>query len=260
MRTQHPTVRLADLTDDFTADPYSAFAALRSRGSVHHVRFPTGDESWLVVGHEEVRAAFVDPRLRNDVRHSADFEDDGLYAVGRNMLQVDPPDHTRLRTLVAREFTARRVQALRPRVQEAAGALLDAVVADGRADIVAAYAYPLPLTVICELLGVPDVDRAAFRAWSTKVVALDDAEQSTRAAQEMAAYLAGLAEEKRRLRDAAESDLLHALVRTHDGDGADRFTPEELLGMAFLLLVAGHETTVNLIANAVHLLLGHPGQ
>ncbi|MEV2253200.1 cytochrome P450 [Streptomyces sp. NPDC050147] len=260
MRTQQPTVRLADLTEDFTADPYSAFAALRSRGPVHHVRFPTGGESWLVVGYEEARAAFADPRLRNDVRHSADFEDDGLYAVGRNMLQTDPPDHTRLRTLVAREFTARRVQALRPRVQEAADALLDAVAAEGRADLVAAYAYPLPLTIICELLGVPDADRAAFRAWSTKVVALDEPEQSARASQEMAAYLAGLAEQKRRLPDAAESDLLHALVRTHDGDGADRLTPEELLGMAFLLLVAGHETTVNLIANAVHLLLGHPDQ
>lgn len=260
MHAQHPTVRLADLTDDFTADPYSAFTALRSRGPVHHARYPSGDESWLVVGYEEVRAAFVDPRLRNDVRHSADFEDDGLYAVGRNMLQVDPPDHTRLRTLVAREFTARRVQALRPRIQEAAGALLNAVAADGRADLVAAYAYPLPLTIICELLGVPGVDRAAFRAWSTKVVALDDAEQSARAAQEMAAYLAELADEKRRLRDAAEGDLLHALVRTHDGDGTDRLTPEELLGMAFLLLVAGHETTVNLIANSVHLLLGHPTQ
>ncbi|GAA1936720.1 cytochrome P450 [Streptomyces durmitorensis] len=260
MRTQHPTVRLADLTDDFTADPYSAFSALRPRGPVHHVRFPTGDESWLVVGHEEVRAAFVDPRLRNDVRNSADFEDDGLYAVGLNMLQVDPPDHTRLRTLVAREFTARRVQALRPRIEEAAGGLLDAVTPGGRADLVAAYAYPLPLTIICELLGVPDADRAAFREWSTKVVSLDDPEQSARASQEMAVYLAGLAEEKRQLRDAAESDLLHALVRSHDGDGADRLTPEELLGMAFLLLVAGHETTVNLIANAVHLLLGHPGQ
>lgn len=260
MRTQHPTVPLADLTDDFAVDPYSAFSALRSRGAVHHVRYPTGDEAWLVVGHEEVRAAFADPRLRNDVRHSADFEDDGLYSVGRNMLQVDPPDHTRLRTVVAREFTARRVQALRPRVQEAAGALLDAVAADGRADLVAAYAYPLPLTIICELLGVPEADRADFRSWSTKVVALDDPESSTRAMREMATYLAGLAEEKRRTQDAAESDLLHALVRTHDGDGADRLTPEELLGMAFLLLVAGHETTVNLIANAVHLLLSHPGQ
>ncbi|MFH8484494.1 cytochrome P450 [Streptomyces longisporoflavus] len=257
---QHATVQLADLTDDFTADPYSAFAALRSRGAVHHARFPTGDESWLVIGHEEVRAAFADPRLRNDVRHSADFEDDGLYAVGSNMLQVDPPDHTRLRTLVAREFTTRRVQALRPRIQEAADALLDAVAADGRADLVAAYAYPLPLTIICELLGVPEADRTAFREWSTKVVSLDDAEQSARASQEMAVYLAGLAEEKRRLPDAAESDLLHALVRTHDGGDGDRLAPEELLGMAFLLLVAGHETTVNLIASAVHLLLGHPEQ
>ena len=260
MHTQHPTVQLASLTDDFTADPYSVFTALRSRGPVHHVRFPTGDESWLVVGHEEVRTAFVDPRLRNDVRHSADFEDDGLYSVGSNMLQVDPPDHTRLRTLVAREFTARRVQALRPRVQEAADALLDAVACDSRADLVAAYAYPLPLTIICELLGVPEADRTAFRAWSTKVVALDEPEESARASQEMAAYLAGLAEEKRRLPDAAESDLLHALVRANDGDGGDRLAPEELLGMAFLLLVAGHETTVNLIASAVHLLLSHPEQ
>ncbi|QKW25113.1 cytochrome P450 [Streptomyces seoulensis] len=277
---QHPTVRLADLTHDFTADPHSAFTALRSRGPVHHVRFPTGDESWAVVGHEEVRAAFVDPRLRNDVRHSAEFEDDGLYAVGRNMLQVDPPDHTRLRTLVAREFTARRVQALRPRVQEAAGALLDAVAADGRADLVAAYAHPLPLTIICELLGVPEADRPVFRAWSVKVVALDEPEESGRASREMAAYLMGLAEEKRRQREAPESDLLHALVRSHDGDRADghdgtdgkdgrngnagdradRLSSEELLGMAFLLLVAGHETTVNLISGAVHLLLGHPEQ
>ncbi|MEU6389603.1 cytochrome P450 [Streptomyces sp. NPDC046939] len=263
---QHPTVRLADLTDDFAAAPYPAFTALRARGPVHHVRFPTGEESWLVVGHAEVRAAFADPRLRNDVRHSADFEDDGLYAVGRNMLQVDPPDHTRLRVLVAREFTARRVRALRPRVQEAADALLDAMAADGRADLVAAYAYPLPLTIICDLLGVPDADRTAFRAWSMSVVALDDAERSAEASREMAAYLAGLAEEKRRQRDAAESDLLHALVRAHDGDGDggsdrdDRLTPEELLGMAFLLLVAGHETTVNLISNAVHLLLSHPAQ
>ncbi|CAM5721137.1 Cytochrome P450 OS=Streptomyces alboniger OX=132473 GN=CP975_14260 PE=3 SV=1 [Streptomyces alboniger] len=120
--------------------------------------------------------------------------------------------------------------------------------------------YPLPLTIICELLGVPEADRAAFRAWSTQVVALDDAQKSARAQQEMAAYLAGLAEEKRRLRDAEEGDLLHALVRANDTDGADRLTPQELLGMAFLLLVAGHETTVNLIANAVHLLLSHPEQ
>ncbi|CAM5365081.1 Cytochrome P450 OS=Streptomyces alboniger OX=132473 GN=CP975_14260 PE=3 SV=1 [Streptomyces alboniger] len=84
-----------------------------------------------------------------------------------------------------------------------------------RADLVAAYAYPLPLTIICELLGVPEADRAAFRAWSTQVVALDDAQKSARAQQEMAAYLAGLAEEKRRLRDAEEGDLLHALVRAN---------------------------------------------
>ncbi|MDI3387637.1 cytochrome P450 [Streptomyces sp. B-S-A8] len=253
------TEELAAWTGDFAADPYSAFRALRARGPVRHVRFPTGETAWMILGHEQARAALADPRMRHDVRHSAEYDSDGLYSVGRNMLQTDPPDHTRLRSLVAREFTARRIKALRSRVAQAADELLDAMGPSGRADLIDAFAFPLPLTVICELLGVPGVDHDAFRAWSTKVVALGEPEASGRASQEMAVYLAGLIEEKRRREEAAEGDLLHALVRAHDEDGG-RLSDEELTGMAFLLLVAGHETTVNLIANTVQLLLTHPGQ
>ncbi|MDQ8705167.1 cytochrome P450 [Streptomyces sp. LHD-70] len=266
-----PTEELAAWTEDFAVDPYSALRALRERGPVHYVRFPTGDTAWMILGHEEARAALADTRLRHDVRHSAEYDSDGLYSIGRNMLQTDPPDHTRLRSLVAREFTARRIKALRARIQEAADQLLDAMGPLGRADLIDTFAFPLPLTVICELLGVPGVDRDRFRAWTAKILTIGEPEASGLAAQEMTVYLAGLIEEKRRsaedaevgevgeAADAPESDLLHALVRAHDEDG-DRLTDEELLGMAFLLLVAGHETTVNLIANAVHLLLTHPDQ
>ncbi|NBE51839.1 cytochrome P450 family protein [Streptomyces boluensis] len=253
------TEELAAWTGDFGIDPYPAFRALRERGPVHHVRFPTGDTAWMILGHEEARAALADPRMRHDVRYSAEYDSDGLYSIGRNMLQTDPPDHTRLRSLVAREFTARRIKALRARIQVAVDELLDAMGPSGRGDLIDAFAFPLPLTVICELLGVPGVDHDTFRAWTAKILAIGEPETSGLAAQEMAVYLAGLIEEKRQVEQAAEGDLLHALVRAHEEDG-DHLTDEELIGMAFLLLVAGHETTVNLIANAAHLLLTHPEQ
>jgi cytochrome P450 len=127
----------------------------------------------------------------------------------------------------------------------------------GRADLVESFAYPLPLTVICELLGVPEFDRAAFREMSTETVAPTSAESEYDAFVRLAAYLGELIEDKRCSPPA--DDLLSALIRSADDDG-DRLSPDELRGMAFILLIAGHETTVNLISNAVHTLLAHPGQ
>ncbi|MFE4825933.1 cytochrome P450 [Streptomyces sp. NPDC056672] len=287
-------VELTSAAPDFFADPYPAYRALRAQAPVRRLRMPGGEAVWMVLGYDAVRAALADPRLRNDIRHSAEFESDGGYAIGRNMLQVDPPDHTRLRALVSRQFTARRIAALRPRIERISAGLLDAMVAAaspggpgepvgtagfdgpvGPVDLVGAYAFPLPITVICELLGVPVADRAAFHDWSGKIVAFDDAEAAAAAAASMTAYFTGLIEEKRSLapgagsgedtqgaadsQGTADADLLHALVRTHDESG-DHLSPDELLGMAFLLLVAGHETTVNLISSAVRLLLTHPDQ
>ncbi|MFV0127021.1 cytochrome P450 family protein [Streptomyces sp. HMX112] len=240
----------------FTADPYPYYAELREKGPAHQVRTPDGGEVWLIVGHAEARAALADPRLsKSPATAGLTMLDEQV--VGPNLLVLDPPDHTRLRRLVAREFTARRVESLRPRIQRITDDLIDAMAPAGRADLVDALAFPLPITVICELLGVPTADREAFRAWSTEIVAPTGAQAEGRAVHELAAYLDALIEDKRRTEGA--DDLIGALLRTRAEDG-DRLSAAELRAMAYLLLIAGHETTVNLLSNGVRALLGDPGQ
>ncbi|MDX2931418.1 cytochrome P450 family protein [Streptomyces ipomoeae] len=252
-------IDLGEYGPRFTEAPYPVYAELRALGPVHRVRLPEPDarhEVWLVVGYEEARAALADPRLSKDgSKIGVTFLDEEL--IGKYLLVSDPPDHTRLRRLIAREFTARRVEQLRPRVREITDSLLDAMLPLGRADLVESFAYPLPLTVICELLGVPELDRAAFRKLSTEAVAPTSAESEYDAFVQLAVYLRELIEDKRCSPPA--DDLLSALIRTTDEDG-DRLSPDELRGMAFVLLIAGHETTVNLITGAVHALLAHPDQ
>ncbi|MFJ3901737.1 cytochrome P450 [Streptomyces sp. NPDC090025] len=262
---------------DFTANPYPYYAALRASGPVHEILTPEGVPAWLIVGHEEARAALVDPRLVKDVTAVTGFVPLEFEVIGRNLLGVDPPDHTRLRKLVAGEFTVRRVEALRPRVQELTDELLDAMAAGkagepgnsgqsgepgrtagaGRADLVDAFAFPLPITVICELLGVPTADRDTFRAWSNEAVAPTGALSEREVFDGFGGYLDALIEDKRAA--GPQDDLLSALIATRAEDG-DRLALSELRALAFLLLVAGHETTVNLIATTVRLLLGHPEQ
>ncbi|MFD5803948.1 cytochrome P450 family protein [Streptomyces sp. NPDC127020] len=229
-------------------------AALRAAGAVHRVSVPGSGESWLVVTRDAARAALTDPRLRNDIRHSASWDSDGGHAIGRNMLQSDPPQHTRLRGLVAGHFAPGRIAALRPRVERVAGDLLDALPRRGTADLVARYALPLPVTVICELLGVPGADREVFHTWSDELVMPTSPDAAEAAAGALTGYLTDLTGAKR---DAPDGTLLGDLTAAADAGG---LTAEELLGMAFLILVAGHETTVNLISATVHSLLTHPGQ
>jgi cytochrome P450 len=251
-------IDLGEYGTRFTEDPHPVYAELRARGPVHRVRLPPPEEHemWLVVGYEEARAALADPRLAKDgSKIGITFLDEEL--IGKYLLIADPPQHTRLRRLIAREFTARRVERLRPRVQEIIDGLLDAMVPHGRADLVESFAHPLPLTVICELLGVPELDRKAFRALSTEAVAPTSSQSEYDAIVQLAAYLTELIEDKRCSPPA--DDLLGGLIRATDEDG-DRLSPEELRGMAFVLLIAGHETTVNLITNGMHALLTHPRQ
>ncbi|MCL6673410.1 cytochrome P450 family protein [Streptomyces panaciradicis] len=252
-------IDLGEFGDGFRTDPHPVYALLRERGPVHRVRLPGVDahyETWLVVGHEEARAALGDPRLAKDAgRIGLEFLDEGL--IGKHLLVTDPPQHTRLRSLVSRAFTARRVRELRPRIQQITDELLDAMLPRGRADLVDSFAYPLPITVICELLGVPEPDRGEFRRMSTEAVAPSSPEAEYDAFTRLAAYLTELIEDKRCA--GPTGDLLSDLVRTTGEDG-DRLSPGELRGMAFVLLIAGHETTVNLISGAVRTLLTHPGQ
>ncbi|MYT71691.1 MULTISPECIES: cytochrome P450 [unclassified Streptomyces] len=239
----------------FYADPYPVYEKLRARGPVHHVRTPgpgPAEELWLIVGHDAARAAFTDPRLAKTPPW--DMADD---LIGPHLLFADPPEHGRLRSLVTREFTPGRVAALAPRIQKITDELLDDMVPRGSADLIAALAFPLPFVVICELLGVLDIDRDRFRRMSTQVVAPTSDEEAYAAHVEIAGFLDELIEDKRCA--APADDLLSALIRTTAEDG-DRLSPAELRGMAFLLLVAGHETTVNLIGNGVRALLDHPDQ
>lgn len=245
--------------DGFRVDPHPVYAELRARGPVHRIRPPGSDPafwSWLVVGHEEARAALADPRLSKDDRKigTALLDDD---VIGINLLHTDPPEHTRLRALVSRSFTMRRVEELRPRIQEITDELLDAMLPLGRADLVESLSYPLPITVICELLGVPEMDRTEFRTLSNEAVAPTSPGSEYDAYVRLGEYFTQLIDDKRRA--GPSDDLLSDLIRTTAEDG-DRLSPQELRGMAFILLIAGHETTVNLITNAVHALLTHPDQ
>ncbi|MEU3752405.1 cytochrome P450 [Streptomyces olivoreticuli] len=252
------TVDLAAMGQEFARDPYRVYAELRALGPVHRVWMPEGAEAWLVVGYDEVRATLNDPRLSKDWQAAAG--DVGLIAVapGPHMLIQDAPHHTRLRKLVTKEFTPRRVESMAPQVQRMTDELLDAMAAapDRRTDLVDALSFPLPMGVICELLGVPSLDREAFRAWSDVAVGSAPLEEKAVASSAGRAYLAELVAAKR---EEPGDDLLSALIRTTDEDG-DRLSSDELLGMAWLLLVAGHETTVNLISNGVLALLRHPDQ
>lgn len=250
-------IDLGEFGEGFRENPHPVYARLRERGPVHRVRLPDWQSDvWLVVGHEEGRAALADQRLSKDGTKIG-FKSLEEELIGKNLLATDPPQHTRLRGLISRAFTMRRVEELRPRIQRITDDLLDDMLPRGRADLVEALAYPLPLTVICELLGVPELDRVEFRKMSTEAIAPTSPGSEVDAFVALGAYFTDLIEDKRCA--GPSGDLLSDLIRTTAEDG-DRLSPDELRGMAFILLIAGHETTVNLITSGVHALLTHPGQ
>jgi cytochrome P450 len=240
----------------FWNDPYPAYDAQRADHPVQLVQQPDGPV-WMMFGYADVRAALTDPRLSKDWRYTLPAEArEGQPATPiPMMILMDPPGHTRLRKLVSRTFTVRRMEALRPRVAEFANRLLDDLPAAGPVDLMASYAFLLPVFVICELLGVPAQDRDEFAAWSNVMVDESTRDQSMEASTKMYAYLSALIDAKRSNPDDA---LISALIEVAD-DG-DTLSQEELVAMSMMLLIAGHETTVNLIGNGVLALLTHPEQ
>jgi cytochrome P450 len=246
------------LGPEYFQDPHAVHRRLREQGPVVPVVLPDGLRAWLVTGYDEVRAALADPRLYKDRRRKGWEEDSAPERVlFRHMLNSDPPDHERLRRLVSKAFTARRVERLRPRIAEITESLLSALAGRTEADLLAEFAFPLPITVICELLGLPAADRDEFRSWSAGVVSGTDSRLAgiQAAAAAWTGYVSGLLAARRA---APADDLLSALVQARDGD--DQLTDPELLATVFLLLLAGHETTVNLIASGVLALLLDPAQ
>ena len=253
------------LDADYYQNPYGYFARMREEGPVTQVVLPHGERVWLVTRYAEVRAALADPRLHKDWAGKLTAPDwvpdevTGYLSV--HMLNTDPPAHTRLRKLVSKAFTARRVAGLRPRVEAITASLLDALEARVRAgeetvDLIEAFAFRLPVTVICELLGVPAQDQAEFRQWSDAIVSDGGEAGSFRAAgTAMYHYFTKLVAAKR---VQPADDMVSALIEAQDsGDSLDE---RELIAMLFLLLVAGHETTTNLIASGTLALLTNPAE
>jgi cytochrome P450 len=249
-------------------NPFPVFAQVRELGPVHDVTLADGHDAWLVVGYEEARTALNDPRLSKDM-HAALATGSGVVAEGlpgpafaRHMLTVDPPDHTRLRRLVSAAFSVRRVEGLRTRIQAITDDLLDDIARQGpnsRIDLVAAFAFPLPFTVICELLGVPDRDRAPLGEGFTKLLVPTSTPAEYASAKEasdaVVAMLKALVEAKQ---VDPGNDLVSALISARDGE--ERLDSQELLSTIFQLVVAGHDTTASLIGNSVVALLRNPAQ
>ncbi|MET9487362.1 cytochrome P450 [Nocardia sp. NPDC006630] len=255
--------RIETIGADFFADPHRHYRRWREYGPVRRVRFPDGVIRWVILGHAEGRAALADPRLRKNIAHvealvSAKRQTPPMnprqIALLTHMLNIDPPDHSRLRKLVSKAFTAHRVAALRPRIEQITSALLDGIDGRDEVDLLREFAVPLPITVICELLGVPPAERDDFQQWTQDLVGVVGREaERTRASLAMIGYLTRLVRAKQA---TPADDLLSGLVQV--GEDGDALTEPELVAMSFLLLVAGYETTVNLIANGTYALLQHP--
>lgn len=252
---------------EFTKNPYPDYARLRKEAPIHRVLLPDGRALWLVTRYEDVVAALKNPRLVK--KGSSVMSPEQLEKYGNppksielffsNMLSVDPPDHTRLRTLVQKAFTPRRIEQLRPRIQEIANTLLDAVQPQGQMEFINAYAFPLPIIVIAELLGVPTEDREELRKWSNAAIEMESTEDRfALLAPAMDAFVEYLANMFARRREQPQDDLITALIEAEEA--GDKLSEDELYAMVILLLIAGHETTVNLIGNGMLALLTNPDQ
>lgn len=256
--TVNTEVRQYPFGEPVRLDMHPLYTKLRREEPIVRVRLPYGGEGWLVTRYDDVKLVLADPRFSRAA--AVDREDIPRVtpepARRNSLLSMDPPEHSRLRKLVAKAFTSRRVEQLRPRAQQIVDGLLDAIERDGpTADLVQRFALPLPVTVICEMLGVAPQDQYRFRDFSDTVLSTTahSREQIAAAREALEAYLAELVDQRRR---QPTDDLLGALVLARDNE--DRLSEEELVNLGIGLLIAGHETTANQIANFTYVLLTQP--
>ena len=247
---------------EFLADPYPTYHRLRDEDPVHHSPM----DFWVLTRYEDVAAVLRDPRFIKEPLVSmvaARFGVSVPPGVGLSMLDRDPPDHTRLRSLVSKAFTPRVVEGLRPRIQKMVDELITRAEAVGTMDLIEEFAYPIPVSVICEMLGVPVEDHERFKGWSLDIArGLDSVwlppeseipKRSGAARHAIGDYMRGLIAERRA---SPRGDLLSALIAAEEA--GDKLSEDELIATCILLLIAGHETTVNLIGNGTLALLRHP--
>ena len=267
--TEQPTPAPPLFDRAFIDDPYPAYAWLRENSPVHRTRLPNGVEAYLVTRYEDVKSVLADPRLSKNAATSfpgwrpgrTGIPGEHRSGIAAHLLNLDPPDHTRLRRLVSKAFTPRRIADFEPAVRRIADELLDACErtareGDGTVDLIRGYACPLPVAVILEMLGVPPEDQAIFHEWAFGVVDRGGTRGGVgRSVKRIRGYLREIIH-KKRLNPG--NDLLTALVRA--SDHGEHLSEDEAASMAFILLFAGFETTINLIGNGSLALLTHPEQ
>ncbi len=254
----------------FNADPYPFYAHLRAEAPVYRTTLPHKQVAWLVTRYEDVLGILKDERFVKDRLNAMppDRQAKTPWVPGvfkpltRNMLDVDEPDHTRLRALVRKAFTPRLIEQLRGRIQMLCDDLLDAAQRKGSMELISDYALPVPATVIADLLGVPTEDRRKFHRWSSRIVSVSPGAEAgfegLRLIPSVWAFMRYLRKQFEQRRADPKDDLITALVQAEEA--GDKLSEDELLAMGFLLLVAGHETTVNLVASGTLALLEHPEQ
>ena len=251
---------------EFKADPFPFFARLRASDPVYRTTLPDKTAVWLITRYDDVNALLRDGRFTKNRRSALTKEQlrklpwtpPMFRPLERNMLDLDPPDHTRLRSLVHKAFTPGLVEQMRSRTQNIADELLDRVVSLGEMDLIRNFALPLPMTIITEMLGVPTKDHDKFHRWSKAVVSLTSPSPTLRVIPAVWKFIRYLRQFFKLRRRDPHDDLVSALIKAEEA--GDKLNEDELLAMVFLLLIAGHETTVNLIGNGTLALLENPNE
>jgi cytochrome P450 PksS len=266
--TTRTDLSAVDLTaPGFKADPFPYYARLRAEAPVLRVTVPRVGPAWLVTRYDDVAAVLKDDRLLKNQRDALTLEQlkkartvpRMFAALDRGLLSLDGTDHDRLRALVHKAFTPRRIEQMRDQVQRLADELLDAAERrGGRFDLIADYALPLPLTIIGRIIGVPEKDHPQFSAWSTNLIGIASRRNPLGGVPSVLMFLRYLRRLIAERTERPQDDLVSALAKAREGD--DRLTADEVLTMIVLLLTAGHETTVNLIGSGMLALLQHPDQ
>lgn len=245
-------------SEQFTQNPYPVYDKLRETDPVHQVRFPDGQLGWLVTRYEEATEVLKDPRFIKDFSKLYGSSMDQMSVFTQNMLFSDPPDHKRLRGLAQKAFTPKLIAGMRDHIQEIADELLDPLSDRSSINLIDEFAFPLPIIVICEILGVPSEDRNKFRLWSNSLIEGTSGESGVSMFEHMNQFIQYLGEWFAKVRENPGTDLISQLIIAEEE--GDRLTEKELFGVVSLLIIAGHETTVNLIGNTILALLKYPEQ
>ncbi|KIL72811.1 cytochrome P450 family protein [Bacillus badius] len=249
---------LALFTKEFAKNPYPAYEKLRETDPVYPITLPDGQRGWMITTYEAAMEALKDQRMIKDFSKLFGDQMGHRSVFTENMLFSDPPDHKRLRGLVQKAFTPKMIAGMRGRIQEITDELLEKAAERPQMNLIDDFAFPLPIIVICEMLGVPSADRDKFRIWSNSLIEGSNGENAERIYEHMNEFTGYLGSWFAKTQENPGDDLISQLIQAEEK--GDQLTERELYGVVSLLIIAGHETTVNLIGNGMLSLLQHPDQ